>query len=415
MHAPRQKHWIQRLLRSQYFVIAFFLHAVIFLMISGVVVFKAVFPANPGFDKGDYIPGDSNGSVAPPPPPSKAQQETQVQIPTQQPSSAPDVIASDLPNPDSFKVALPSLSTALPDIKNSAQQTMQQTMQQASTIGGLDTRRDSIKEFVKGWAPGGKGNGPVGSGKNIQAEFVCYVAQYADGDWAATVNGDLTQGSIPNLMRMINRWSKGKIKANVVGRALDLSSQEIFTKKPPFIFFNGHKDFHLTDREIENLRKYLIQGGAIWGDNALAGAGSRFDVAFRREMKRVIPDEDKPFKVIPQTHPIFNSYFEIRDLPEGMNYFKEPIEGIEMDGVLAVIYTLNDYGDLMQAVLDEKNKITFGMRYQAKMDIVTNKRFWRMGWYYRNFDDDSAVSAFQLGINITVHLLTRYQEALHLF
>ena len=31
-------------------------------------------------------------------------------------------------------------------------------------------------------------------------------------------------------------------------------------------------------------------GGAIWGDNALPGWGSRFDVAFRREMKRVVPD-----------------------------------------------------------------------------------------------------------------------------
>ena len=58
----------------------------------------------------------------------------------------------------------------------------------------------------------------------------------------------------------------------------------IFNKKPPFIFFTGHRDFHLTDKEVTNLRNYIIVGGCVWGDSSLAGHRSRFDIAFRREM-----------------------------------------------------------------------------------------------------------------------------------
>ncbi len=88
-------------------------------------------------------------------------------------------------------------------------------------------------------------------------------------------------------------WSHNNLKAEVVPEPLAIGGPDLMTKRPPFIFFTGHKDFHLSDQEIKNLADYLQVGGAIWGDNALAGRGSRFDVAFRREMKKVVPDLDK--------------------------------------------------------------------------------------------------------------------------
>ena len=45
---------------------------------------------------------------------------------------------------------------------------------------------------------------------------------------------------------------------------LDLSSDEIFQKKPPFIWFTGHRDFKLTEKEVANLGEYLRRGGCIW-------------------------------------------------------------------------------------------------------------------------------------------------------
>src|SRR5208282_4050823 len=128
----------------------------------------------------------------------------------------------------------------------------------------------------------------------------------------------------------------------------NIDSPALLTDPPPFIYFTGHKDFQLTDSEIENLRKYLQVGGAIWGDSALAGDGSRFDVAFHREMKRVLPDADKNFEPLPMTHDIFTkSWFPISKVPTGMNYRADPVQIINLDGKLAVIYTPNDYSDMM--------------------------------------------------------------------
>ena len=49
-------------------------------------------------------------------------------------------------------------------------------------------------------------------------------------------------------------------------------------------------DFKLTDQEVKNLGEYLRSGGCIWGDSSLPGQRSRFDIAFRREMLRLMPE-----------------------------------------------------------------------------------------------------------------------------
>jgi len=158
--------------------------------------------------------------------------------------------------------------------------------------------------------------------------FPVYVASYADGDWACNLQldkeGNIEAGSIPNLVAKINEWSHGQIKGTVVPKPLNIASPELLDKMPPFIFFTGHKDFVLTEAEVANLREYLFRGGLIWGDNALAGAGSRFDVNFRREMKRVIPDPDKKFVPYSVTDDIFSKgRYPLSEIPPGMNYSAE--------------------------------------------------------------------------------------------
>ena len=164
------------------------------------------------------------------------------------------------------------------------------------------------------------------------ATFPLYLASYADGDWGCNVvltNGAITAGSLPNLVAKINEWSHKNIKGSVVPTPLDIGSPALLATMPPFVFFTGHKDFKLTEDEVANLRHYLQNGGAIWGDNSLAGFGSRFDVAFRREMKRVIPDKDKKFEELPLTHPIFRGWFPMEKVPKGMNFYHEPIQHLD--------------------------------------------------------------------------------------
>jgi hypothetical protein len=190
----------------------------------------------------------------------------------------------------------------------------------------------------------------------------------------------------------------------------------LLDKKPPFIFFTGHKDFILTDQEIQNLRDYLQIGGAIWGDNTLAGRGSRFDVAFRREMKRVVPDLDKNFEPVPMTDAIFSkSWFTISKLPEGMNFYAEPIEHLDIDGKLAILYTPNDYSDLFfMRILpgdtqfqDEFPDLKSGSPLFTSAIFLHNRNV-----FFRNFELPACLAAQQLGMNIIGYMLVRFDKDL---
>lgn len=264
-----------------------------------------------------------------------------------------------------------------------------------------------VYEFQKGW-------GVTGSGRSTKATFTCYLAKYLDGDWNCNEKLDtIVPGSLRNMLTQIVRWSSDRLQASVQPKAISVGSDEIFKIKPPFIFMTGHKDFHFTEDEVKNVREYLLVGGAIWADNALPGRHSRFDEAFRREMKRVLPDRE--WESVPKDHPIFNTYFRMKNIPKGMNNYNEPLEQMKIGDELAVVYTLNDYSDLWQTALNEENKIDpdlyldedSGAYYYKWGDHYGN---YLTGFLYRNVNDESIVEANQLAINIVVHLLTRYQD-----
>ncbi|MFA7004996.1 MAG: DUF4159 domain-containing protein, partial [Verrucomicrobiia bacterium] len=194
------------------------------------------------------------------------------------------------------------------------------------------------------------GSSVSGSGKATRARFACYWAIYQGGDW------NCNPLALPNLTMQVARWSRDRIQQKTEPQPIVVSSKDLFTIKPPFIFITGHKDFTFTDEEIENLRQYLHAGGAIWADNDLPGRRSRFDIAFRREMKRVLTDRD--FEKLPEDHPIMAAYYPLRKLPSGMNFYQEPIEVLRLIAdEIAVVYTLNAYGDLWESALDENDKI----------------------------------------------------------
>jgi hypothetical protein len=253
-------------------------------------------------------------------------------------------------------------------------------------------------------------------------KFPIYLAKYADGDWDCNNyfhDGQLTSGALPNLMAKIHEWSHGELDGRQI-KVVALDSPEILSQPPPFIFFTGHRDFHLTPAEIANLRAYLQIGGAIWGDSAFAGDGSRFDVAFRREMKLVLPDADLQFQPLPADHPIFTTEtrFQLNDIPPGMNRRADPIEAINLDGKLAVLYTPNDYSDmltlLLQPGLDENEAQMDGWdHWEANRPLYTNTFFvWHAATYFRNYAPGSAMPAYKLSMNILIHLLHRYDDEL---
>ena len=402
-----KKPWTERLSRSGYFLGALLLHLIIFIMVATWVIFPAFQPPPDDFTK-TYLP-----PPAPPPPPPQ-QVQTQ-QVPTHTVAPPTPTITTE--------TATPTFTVPLPDFTHSS--TPDAVAQKMTTpvnvkANNLTARLASIKATVQGW---GRDENNIresqGDPHNVQAKFPVFLAKYADGDWACNIrldqDGKIDAGSLPNLVAKMGEWSHGKIIGEVVPEPLDIGGPDLMDKKPPFVFFTGHKDFKLTDQEIENLRNYLQVGGAIWGDNALAGRGSRFDVAFRREMKRVVPDADKNFEPVPMDHEMFvkQGWYPISKLPTGMNFYAEPIEHLDIDGKLAILYTPNDYSDMMFMRILPGDTEVYVPNDPPPHTLFTNRGFWEnQQIFYRNFNLDSSLKVQQLGMNIICYLLVRFDNDL---
>ncbi|MCE0522714.1 MAG: DUF4159 domain-containing protein [Methylacidiphilales bacterium] len=401
------KPWTEKLSRSGYFFGAVLLHLIIFVMVATWVIFPAFHPPTEDFTK-TYLPPTS---PPPPPPP----QQT-LQVPTHTESTTTQAITAPTATP-AFDVPMPDITPQTTPVDVN-QKMMTKVV--AHTNGISSERLASIAVTEQDW---GRSRDNIlesnGDPKNVVATFPVYLASYADGDWSCNVNmtpdGKIDTGSLPNLVAKIVEWSHNNIKAAVVPEPLVIGGPDLMTKRPPFIFFTGHKDFVLTDQEVSNLRDYLQVGGMIWGDNALAGRGSRFDVAFRREMKRVVPDLDKDFEPVAMDSPIFiKSWYPIDKIPTGMNYYAEPLEHLDIDGKLAILYTPNDYSDMMDMRLlpgDTTQQLPYsGMPPHT---LFTKWDFWaKHDIFYRNFDIPSCLAVQQLGMNIIGYTLVRFDQEL---
>ncbi len=248
-------------------------------------------------------------------------------------------------------------------------------------------RRQTYKKFTKKFFVSGKG-------RATKATFTPVLTKYAGGDW----NKD--QKSLPNLMTEINRRSN--IKATVTPKIVGAASKDIFDC--PFVYFTGTKDFKFTEAEVLNLRKYLLQGGLVWADNGLPGRRSRFDMAFRRGMKRVMPD--RRFEAISRNHPIFTSFYKFREVPSAMNFRKDPIEVMKIDKRIAVIYTLNDYVAFWRTRFNEKGEVLPGYDEDWEWNCGNYWLSWNR-WQYENLSVETVENAYRLGVNIVAYLLTR--------
>jgi len=186
---------------------------------------------------------------------------------------------------------------------------------------------------------------------------------------------------------------------------------------PPFVYFTGNDDFTLNDTEVETLNEYARRGGAIWGDCGFAGNRSKFDVAFRREMKRVIPDEDKPFRELPRNSTLFvrgdDAYFDLPELPTGMQYYQAPVQVIEITpGVISVVLTKNAYGNFLRFDMTMVNN-QFQMGGELGRGRWVNKMWDYRDEFFRGMSDETVMNSYSLGSNILVYMLGRWPSVLN--
>ncbi len=139
---------------------------------------------------------------------------------------------------------------------------------------------------------------------------------------------------LPNLMREVkSRVQNIDVKSEEV--VLTLDDERIF--EYPFLFITGHGNIRLSEEEVNNLRRYLYNGGFLYIDDDYG-----LDKYIRRELKKVFPH--KRLVKVPFSHPIYHMFYDFPDgLPKIHEHYKGPPEGygIFIDGRLAVFYTYN--------------------------------------------------------------------------
>ncbi len=186
---------------------------------------------------------------------------------------------------------------------------------------------------------------------------------------------------------------------------------------PPFIYFTGNDDFTLTETEVDTLFQYVLRGGAIWGDSGFAGEGSKFNVAFRREMRRVIPDVDKDFRQLRARDTTFlsgeDAYFDLAELPPGMQYYQSPIEVIEIrPGVVSVVLTKNAYGNFLRYDMTLVNN-AFQIGGSDGRGRWVNLMWDYRDEFFRGIDDGNIRNSYALASNILVYMLGRWPTILN--
>ena len=414
--AEQQSALARWLSNAQYMTVSTLLHLILVIMLGGTVLYQQAmetpdFAAPPGGLVGEE-------TTIQPPQPDQAQVPQADFSPTAPTNAAVNMASSQV-------TAIVTTATNASSFSASAVATpnMPIKINSAPAVGAVPKMSGNLSKesagkiaaFTSGWAVGGRSTfgQPL---KSRKFEFTAYLAKYAGGDWDSTVWMDGTTmrgGSLQNLLFVINKLSKAKINAQPQPVPLDLSSSEIFEKKPPFIFFTGHRDFKLSDKELENLAEYLRVGGCIWGDSSLPGQRSRFDIAFRREMRRLLPDPQIQWQALPPSHPIYtNTYYpEIKAVPPGINFYHEPIYALQgYGGEIAVIYTANDYGDMWQFGIDDKGEIDLSRDEKRRMVAVNEEMWHRRNLYFGNIDSKALFDTYKFGTNIVVHLLTRWEQ-----
>ena len=181
------------------------------------------------------------------------------------------------------------------------------------------------------------------------------VTAFAQSTNSPSARSDLTLLQCGNLIYAGNKSSvcfadsfleevsnQTNLRVNPSFCAVRLDADALFDF--PFCVMSGNETFSFTQKERDQLRKYLTQGGFLLVSPGCSD--EKWDKAFREEVKICFPEYS--LKPIPLSHPIFSIVNHITRLTEkhGREVY---IEGLEINGRLVMIYSKEGLNDVQHA------------------------------------------------------------------
>ncbi len=198
-----------------------------------------------------------------------------------------------------------------------------------------------------------------------------------------------------NLMLRLSQLTTTPIRTTRQGRPdhliVELTDEEIF--ECPFVFMSDVGTMRMNLEEVQNLRRYLNQGGFLWVDDFW---GSFAWEMWVQEISKVLPPGEHPIEDVPADHMLFSALYNVLDgVPQipSIQFWRRG-QGTSEQGFDSSVPHL-------RSIKDDKGRIVVLMSHNT--DIAD-------GWE-REGEDDAfffaySPKAYALGINIIVYAMT---------
>ncbi len=157
-----------------------------------------------------------------------------------------------------------------------------------------------------------RGRGTAGIEENVENihEFTFVRLQYSSRGWNPGWYHDYPRAE-QNFAKILDELSL--LEPYMGGsNILRLDDPELF--KYPLAYLSEPGAWNMNEREVDGLRNYLLKGGFMIVDDFGGWDWQNFEY----QMQRALP-ELQPLRVDKQ-HPIFNSFFDIRDIDLPFSY-----------------------------------------------------------------------------------------------
>ncbi|MBI4546614.1 MAG: DUF4159 domain-containing protein [Ignavibacteriae bacterium] len=138
----------------------------------------------------------------------------------------------------------------------------------------------------------------IAQGEKANSAFKIARLKYnGGGDWYNDPQGDV------NMLKFVKEKTLIDVQPNY--EFAEIMDDKFFTY--PFVFLTGHGNISFSDIEVKRLRTYLENGGFIYADDDYG-----MDKAFRREIKKVFPEQE--LVELPFSFGLYHCHF---DFPNG--------------------------------------------------------------------------------------------------
>ena len=180
------------------------------------------------------------------------------------------------------------------------------------------------------------------TGRPRAHEFVFARLRYDSGDW------EYNPKVAANVLNSVVEYTTIPVYPEEIVITADSEELGAF----PFLFMTGHKLVRFSSREREGIRRYVEQGGLLFSDDCNHDVAGLYAVSFEQEMHGIFPEPGTLDK-IPNTHPLYRTFFEFPDGPPqtvhelngwGDDMVHEYLKAVEHRGRIGVLYSNKDYG-----------------------------------------------------------------------